>query len=257
MPERPPENQRVNAETAIRVEHVTKRYRRYEYRSLSLKGRAIDWLRRRSDQYVEFEALRDVSFTVKRGEMVTIVGRNGAGKSTLLRILSGIVEPDSGAVQVKGRVSPLLQLGTGFATELTGRRNVYLYGALLGLTRKQIDERLDSIIEFSGIAEFIDAPVKHYSSGMTARLGFAVAAHMDPDLLLLDEVLAVGDAEFQARCMTRMNRFREERKTIVLVTHSLKTVTDMCDRSVLLDRGRVVEDGAPRAVLAAYERLIA
>ena len=242
-------------DTVVLVDHITKRYRRYERRSLTLKGQLVNWLRRRSDQYADFEALRNVSFNVERGEAVGIIGRNGAGKSTLLKIISGIVEPDAGRVDVSGRLSPLLQLGTGFAGELTGRRNIYLYGALLGLSRRQIDERLEAIIEFSGIADFIDAPMKHYSSGMTARLGFSVAAHMDPDILLLDEVLSVGDAEFAAKCADRMDRFREEGKTIIMVTHSPQAVMHLCDRAVLLDHGAMLAEGAPGEVLATYERL--
>ena len=247
---------RAQGPIAIQVSHVTKRYRRYEYRNMTLKSRVVDWLRSRPDRFVEFEALKDVSVSVERGEMLAVIGRNGAGKSTLLRIISGIVEPDSGSVEVNGRISPLLQLGTGFAVDLSGRRNIYLYGALLGLNRRQIAKRLDAIIQFSGIADFIDTPVKHYSSGMAARLGFAIAAHMDPDLLLLDEVLSVGDAEFQAKCLARMRRFREEGKTIVLVTHSLQSAIGMCDRAVLLDHGSVVTVGPSRSVAAIYEELL-
>ena len=241
---------------AVNVASVTKRYRRYEQRSLTLKSRVLNWIRKRSDEYAEFEALANVSFTVARGEALAIVGRNGAGKSTLLKVIAGIIEPDNGHAQVYGRLSPLLQLGTGFAGELTGRRNIYLYGALLGLSKRQIDERLESIVEFSGIREFIDAPMKHYSSGMTARLGFAVAAHMDPDILLLDEVLSVGDQEFAAKSAERMYQFRQEGKTIILVTHNLASVLHMSDRAILLDHGRVVSDSSPEDVLASYERLI-
>jgi ABC-type polysaccharide/polyol phosphate transport system ATPase subunit len=243
------------AEAAVVVQHVTKRYRRYEQRSLTLKGQLVNWLRQRSDQFVEFEALRDVSLSVRRGEAVAVIGRNGAGKSTLLKVISGIVEPDAGKVRVTGRLSPLLQLGTGFAGDLTGRRNIYMYGALLGLTRKQVEERLSSIIEFSGIEQFIDTPLKHYSTGMAARLGFAVVAHMDPDILLLDEVLSVGDEEFSARCRERMNRFREEGRTIIMVTHNLQSVMRLCDRALLLDHGAALAEGAPERVLAAYRRL--
>jgi ABC-type polysaccharide/polyol phosphate transport system ATPase subunit len=241
---------------AVEVRGVWKRYRRYVYRNLSLKGRAIDLLHGRRDKYEEFQALRDVSFSVPAGQMLAIVGRNGAGKSTLLRILAGVTEPEQGQVQVAGRVSPLLELGAGFAPELTGRRNIYLYGALLGLSRREIDEQLGSIIAFSEINEFIDSPVKHYSSGMLVRLAFAVAAHLKPDVLLLDEVLAVGDAAFQARCRARIAEFREQGRTIVLVTHVLTDVVALCDRALLLEHGRLVDDGLPESVLASYQRLL-
>jgi lipopolysaccharide transport system ATP-binding protein len=241
----------------VDIQHVFKRYRRYTHRDNNLKARALNWLRGHSDQYVEFEVLKDVSFTIPRGQMVAIVGRNGAGKTTLLRVLSRIVEPDAGTVRLNGRVSPLLELGAGFAGELTGRKNVYLYGALLGLSRREIRDRFDDIAEFSGIEDFLDSPVKHYSSGMLVRLAFAVAAQINPDVLLLDEVLAVGDAEFQTKCLKRITDFRDQGKTILLVTHAPQNVVDICDRSLLIDHGQLIEDGEPGAVLSAYKRLLA
>jgi len=241
---------------AIEVDGVSKRYRRYAYRNLSLKGRALDLLRGRGDQFVEFDALRNVSFRVRHGEMVAVLGRNGAGKSTLLRLLAGIVEPDAGSVQVHGRVSPLLELGAGFAPELSGLRNVYLYGALLGLRREDIAAQIDSIVDFSEIGEFIATPVKHYSSGMYLRLAFAVAAHLNPDVLLLDEVLAVGDVAFQAKCMARITDFRAQGKTIVLVTHVLQHALDLCDRALLIHHGGLVDDGPPGTVLDAYNAIL-
>src|SRR5579859_905019 len=198
----------AHSESALEVRNVSKRYRRYAYRNLTLKGRVLDRLRGRGDQFVEFDVLKDVTFSVPHGQAMVIVGRNGAGKSTLLRILARVAEPDSGVVRVSGRVSPLLELGAGFSPELTGRRNIYLYGALLGLGRRQINDHLDEIVSFSEIGDFLDTPVKHYSSGMYLRLAFAVAAHLDPDVLLLDEVLAVGDAAFQAKCLARITEFR-------------------------------------------------
>jgi ABC-2 type transport system ATP-binding protein len=242
------------AEVAVELTNVSKQYRRYQYRNLSLKGRVMDWLRGRTSQYVDFDALRNVSLTVRAGETVVVLGRNGAGKSTLLKILAGVVEPDEGSVHVRGRVSPLLELGAGFAPELSGRRNVYLYGALLGLSRRQIDAQLQSIIDFSEIGEFLDTPVKHYSTGMYLRLAFAIAAHLDPDVLLLDEVLAVGDATFQAKCLERIREFREAGKTLIIVTHVLQQVVDLCDRAVLIDHGRVIEDGPPEWVGMVYAR---
>jgi ABC-type polysaccharide/polyol phosphate transport system ATPase subunit len=243
------------SQAAVEVVNVTKSYRRYEYRNLTLKGRVLDLLHGRGDRFVDFQALDQVSFTVAHGEMVAIVGRNGAGKSTLLRILAGVAEPDSGHVRVDGRISPLLELGAGFSPELTGRRNIYLYGALLGLSRANITEQLGAIIDFSEIGDFIDTPIKHYSSGMYVRLGFSVAAHMRPDILLLDEVFAVGDAGFQAKCIARIDEFRRAGKTIVLVTHALQSVIDRCDRALLLDHGRLAEDDDPTRVLEAYAAL--
>jgi ABC-type polysaccharide/polyol phosphate transport system ATPase subunit len=188
--------------------------------------------------------------------MLAVLGRNGAGKSTLLRVLAGIVPPDSGSVRVNGRVSPLLELGAGFAPELTGMRNIFLYGALLGLSRREIKDQLESIIAFSEIGDFIDSPVKHYSSGMYVRLAFAVAAHLDPDVLLIDEVLAVGDAAFQTKCLARIDEFRQQGKTIVLVTHALTHVVEMCDRALLLHHGSMIEDGPPQQVLTAYNAVL-
>jgi ABC-type polysaccharide/polyol phosphate transport system ATPase subunit len=242
---------------AVEARHVSKRYRRYVHRNLSLKGTVIDLLNGRRSQYVEFEALRDVSFQVPTGQMLAVVGRNGAGKTTLLRVLARVVEPDTGEVHVRGRLSPLLELGAGFAYELSGRRNIYLYGALLGLSRREINDQLRSIVEFSELADFIDTPIKHYSTGMYVRLAFAVAAHLKPDVLLLDEVLAVGDAGFQMKCLERIQQFREAGKTIVLVTHALPTVTEMCDRALLLDHGVVVDDGRPAHVLQTYSTILA
>ncbi|MBV9545675.1 MAG: ABC transporter ATP-binding protein, partial [Chloroflexi bacterium] len=242
---------------AVEARSVWKRYRRYAHRNLSLKGQVIDLLNGRRNRYVEFDALRDVSFDVPHGQMLAIVGRNGAGKSTLLRILAGVVEPDAGKVEARGRVSPLLELGAGFAYELSGRRNIYLYGALLGLSRREITEQLDSIIEFSEIGDFMDTPIKHYSTGMYVRLAFAVAAHLKPDVLLLDEVLAVGDAAFQAKCRARIEEFRRAGKTIILVTHALPDVIQMCDRALLLEHGVILDDGRPDDVLATYSQVLA
>ncbi len=240
---------------AIEAQHVYKHFRRNVNPNTTLKSRVLGWLRGHQDQLIEFDVLHDVSFSVPPGQMVAVVGRNGAGKTTLLRVLSGIVRPDKGLVRLNGRLSPVLELGGGFSGELSGRKNVYLYGALLGLNRREVRERFDAIAEFSGIEDFLDSPVKHYSSGMLVRLAFAVASQIDPDILLLDEVLAVGDAEFQAKCLRRVAEFRESGKTILLVTHALSNVVDICDRALLIDHGRLLEDGVPRDVLTAYERL--
>jgi ABC-type polysaccharide/polyol phosphate transport system ATPase subunit len=243
-------------EPAIVVQHVSKHYRRYPTRTQSLKGRVLDWLQRREQRYVDFDAVSDVSFEVPHGQMVAIVGQNGAGKSTLLRILARVVEPDRGTIALNGRVSPLLELGAGFSPELSGRRNVFLYGALLGLSRREIVAQLPSIIDFSEIGDFIDSPVKHYSTGMYVRLAFAVTAHLNPDILLLDEVLAVGDAAYQRKCKARMEEFKRDGKTIVLVSHDGVTVSEMCDRALLLHKGSLLDDNTPDQIFSRYYQLI-
>jgi len=239
---------------AISVSDVHKRYRRYTAGVRTLKDRAVTFLRGTEEEnYVQFEALRGVTFEVPKGQMVAVVGQNGAGKSTLLRILAKIVRPDAGEVHVAGRVTPILDLAGGFSPELSGRKNVYLYGLMLGMSSRDISDRLPRIIEFSELADFIDTPIKHYSSGMLVRLGFAVVAHMEPDVLLVDEVLAVGDASYQTRCLARIEQFRSEGRTILVVTHTLERYVSMCDRALLLSHGELVEDGKPEAVLGVYQ----
>jgi lipopolysaccharide transport system ATP-binding protein len=217
----------------------------------------IDRFRRlvgRVDERSTFWALRSISFEVQPGEVVGIIGRNGAGKSTLLKILSRITEPTEGNAAIRGRVGSLLEVGTGFHNELTGRENVYLNGSILGMTRREIDRKFDEIVEFSGVEQFIDTPVKHYSSGMKVRLGFAVAAHLEPEILIVDEVLAVGDFEFQKKCLGKMNDVASSGRTVLFVSHNTAAVESLCTRAVLLDRGRLVEDGDAASVLRAYLR---
>ncbi len=198
-------------------------------------------------------ALSDVSFEVRRGEVLGIIGPNGAGKSTLLKLLSGIMEPTSGEARVWGRVGSLLEVGTGFHPELTGRENVYLNGCILGMTRAEIDRRFPEIIAFSGVERFLDTPVKHYSSGMFVRLGFAVAAYMDPEILIVDEVLAVGDAEFQARCLGKMKEVAgKSERTVLFVSHNLQAVRALCDRAIVLSEGRLVAEGDVERCVEAY-----
>jgi len=201
-----------------------------------------------------FWALQDVSFELRPGEVLGVVGRNGAGKSTLLKILSRITTPTMGYADVFGRVGSLLEVGTGFHPELTGRDNVYLNGAVLGMNRAYINRRFDEIVEFAGIGALLDTPVKHYSSGMSLRLAFAVAAHLEAEILIVDEVLAVGDAEFQKRCMGKMSSVADEGRTILFVSHNLNAIQRMCPRSILLEGGRIVADGATKDVLARYLR---
>jgi len=199
-----------------------------------------------------FWALRDVSFDVKHGEVVGIIGHNGAGKSTLLKILSQITEPSEGYAEVTGRVGALLEVGTGFHPELTGRENIYLNGSILGMSRNDIDLKFDEIVDFAGIEKFIETPVKHYSSGMGLRLGFAVAAHLEPDILIVDEVLAVGDAQFQKRCLNKMSSVASEGRTVLFVSHNMGAVQSLCSRSICLGAGGIVEDGETQTVVAHY-----
>jgi len=197
-------------------------------------------------------ALRDVSFNVQQGEVVGIIGRNGAGKSTLLKILSQITEPTEGYADICGRVAALLEVGTGFHPELTGRENLYLNGAILGMTRAEISRKFDEIVTFAGVERFIDTPVKHYSSGMTVRLAFAVAAHLEPEILIIDEVLAVGDAAFQKRCLGKMEGVAKAGRTVLFVSHNMIAVQSLCHRAIWLDEGKIVEDGKPVEVVSHY-----
>ncbi len=197
-------------------------------------------------------ALKDVSFEVKQGEVVGIIGRNGAGKSTLLKLLSRITEPTKGRAMIKGRLGSLLEVGTGFHPELTGRENVYLSGAILGMTKKEIDRKFDEIVDFSEIEKFIDTPVKRYSSGMLVRLGFAVAAHLEPEILLVDEVLAVGDAAFQKKCLGKMGDVASEGRTVLFVSHNMAAVRSLCTESFLLNEGVIIECGEPNYVIDSY-----
>lgn len=199
-------------------------------------------------------ALRDLDFEVPRGQVLGVVGPNGAGKSTLLKLLSRITEPTTGEVAIRGRVGSLLEVGTGFHTELSGRENIYLNGAILGMTRREIDEKFEEIVEFAGIRRFLDTPVKRYSSGMYLRLGFSVAAHLEPEILLVDEVLAVGDAQFQKKCLGKMGSVARAGRTVVFVSHNLVAVESMCDRVIWLERGRIQQSGAPKPVITDYLR---
>jgi len=200
-------------------------------------------------------ALRNVSFQVNEGEALGIVGHNGAGKTTILKILSGITTPTAGEITVRGRLVALVEVSSGFHPELTGIENIYLHGAMLGMRRSEIRRKLDSIIEFSGVGRYIEVPVKRYSSGMYVRLGFAIAAHLDPDILLLDEVLAVGDAAFQAKCLERIAELRKDGRTMVFISHDLAAVYRLCDRALLLSHGCILSDGPPRQVIDEYQQM--
>jgi len=200
-------------------------------------------------------ALRDVSFSVEQGEVVGVIGPNGAGKSTLLKILTRVMTPTVGSARMRGRVGSLLEVGTGFHPELTGRENVYLSGAILGMSTAEVRAKLDQIVDFAGVKDFLDTPVKRYSSGMAVRLGFAVAAHLEPEILLVDEVLAVGDAEFQRKCLGRMAEVSQSGRTILFVSHNMASISQLCNRCILLEKGQVSYDGDPASAISRYSRI--
>jgi ABC-type polysaccharide/polyol phosphate transport system ATPase subunit len=237
---------------AIRFEEVSKKFTLHHERARSFQELALSLFRSNNKSREDFWALRDVSFTVAQGETVGLIGPNGAGKSTVLKLISRIIEPTSGRIEVSGRVGALLELGAGFHPDLTGRENIYLNGSILGLSRAEIQRKLDAIVAFAELERFIDVPVKHYSSGMYVRLGFSVAVHTDPEILLVDEVLTVGDAAFQRKCLDRIDHLRQQGVTILLVSHSAETVRNVCSRALWLDDGRLVADGSVEAVVARY-----
>jgi lipopolysaccharide transport system ATP-binding protein len=254
------------SDTVIRVENLGKKYiighqKQERYTSLrdviTDKVRSFGKVLSRKDQqedptHEEFWALKDVSFEVKQGDRVGIIGRNGAGKSTLLKILSRITEPTEGRISINGRVASLLEVGTGFHPELTGRENIFLNGAILGMDRVDIKRKFDEIVAFAEVEKFLDTPVKRYSSGMYVRLAFAVAAHLEPEILIVDEVLAVGDAQFQKKCLGKMKDVSGEGRTVLFVSHSMPTITSLCEKVILLDAGRVIEYGRASEVISRY-----
>jgi ABC-type polysaccharide/polyol phosphate transport system ATPase subunit len=261
------------SDIAIAVENLSKRYlvghqsaQRERYTALrdviscevrNFTRKAADFVRGRQivqgDEIEEFWALRDVSFKIKQGEVLGIIGRNGAGKSTLLKILSRITEPTEGRILLQGRLSSLLEVGTGFHPELTGRENILLNGAILGMTKREIRGKFDEIVAFAGVEKFLDAPVKHYSSGMYVRLAFAVAAHLEPEILIVDEVLAVGDAEFQKKCLGKMDEVsRKQGRTVLFVSHNMEAILKLCDRAILLESGSIRNMEDVESVVAAY-----
>jgi len=245
---------------AIRLEKVSKRFRRYSQprRPTTLKSALVDLIRGRHSiedgQYLW--ALKDIDLEVPEGTTLGIIGRNGSGKSTLLKILAGIYSPTSGKVEVNGRVSALIELGAGFHPELSGRENIFINGMILGLSRREIRQKFDEIVAFAELEDFIDAPVRTYSSGMYMRLGFSVAIHVNPEILLIDEIFAVGDENYQSKCLRKLRELKENEKTIFLVSHDLNAVEQMCDTVCLLDCGFCVIGGKPTDVIAAYHRLL-
>ncbi len=236
--------------TEIEFRHVSKRFQLAEGRTLRefvpllFKGGAFS---------EPFYALRDVSFAIDRGETVGIIGRNGSGKSTALKLIAGVMAPTEGEVRVAGRVSPLIELGAGFHPDLTGRENIHMNASILGMSSREIREQFDSMVQFAELADFIDTPVKRYSSGMYVRLGFAVAVHAKPDVLLVDEVLSVGDAYFQEKCLAKMHEFQRQGVTIVVVSHSTALIESFCERALWIDHGALAAEGPAAAVVKAYE----
>jgi ABC-2 type transport system ATP-binding protein len=237
--------------TIVSVENVSREFRRYYQRTFK------EFLTDRHAKHFNkiFMALQNISFEVKDGSTLGLLGRNGSGKSTLLKIISGVLTPSEGQVTRPVSTAALLELGAGFQPDMTGRENIYLNSSILGRSKKDTELVIDEIIDFSGISEFIDTPVKFYSSGMYARLGFAIAIHTDPELLLVDEILAVGDAPFQKKCLDRIKQMQNEGRSIILVTHDTSTVENFCDTAVVLDHGKLLAKGDTKSVVAAYQKL--
>jgi lipopolysaccharide transport system ATP-binding protein len=248
----------VAADIVLKVENVSKRFSRGEmHDSLrdfipSLFARLARRAPPAAASAKEFWALREVSFELNRGEAFGIIGSNGAGKSTILKLITGIMRPTSGSIELNGRLSALIEVGAGFHPDLTGRENIYLNGTILGMRRAEIDRKFDAIVDFSGLSDFIDTPVKRYSTGMYARLGFSVAAHVDPDILIVDEVLSVGDIVFQNRCLEKMNEIIRSGATVIFVSHNLRAISELCPRSILLEQGRITAAGPSQEVLKSY-----
>jgi len=241
-------------QSVVKLENVTQCFRVIQERPDSLRELFAKFFRHQVS-YHDFNAIRDLSLEVPCGQMLGIIGRNGSGKSTLLKIIAGVYKPTAGQVRVEGTLAPLIELGAGFHHELTGRENILLNGLLMGYSKQDMKAREQSIIEFAEIGEFIDAPIKQYSSGMQTRLAFAVATEVDPDILIVDEILAVGDESFQQKCFARIEKFRSAGKTILFVTHNMNQVTEHCDRVILLERGSMIADGQPQEVVSSYKHL--
>ncbi len=245
--------------TALELNHVWKKFHRGEFNDClrdvipAFFKNVVRFGQKRSDLSAkDFWALSDVDFKVEEGERFGIIGHNGAGKSTLLKILSQILVPNRGSMKVNGKLRALIEVGAGFHGDLSGRENIYLNGAILGMSRREIDKNFDSIVDFSGVEAFLDTPIKRYSSGMAARLGFAVAAHLDPDVLIVDEVLSVGDTQFQKKCLGKINEVANTGRTVVFVSHNMAAVRQLCTRAVLLQQGKLIDDGTPDDVIRKY-----
>jgi lipopolysaccharide transport system ATP-binding protein len=241
------------SDIAIRVEELDKLYHLGGKKQYALKDSISSLLKsKKNDKEIEFWALKDVSFELKKGDVLGVIGRNGAGKSTLLKILSRITEPTGGRIEIDGRISSLLEVGTGFHPELSGRENIFLNGTILGMKRKEIKDKFDEIVDFSGVEKFLDTPVKHYSSGMYVRLAFAVAAHLEPEILIIDEVLAVGDQEFQKKCIGKMKEVANVGRTVIFVSHSMSAISALCNRGLYLKSGKVEFSGEIGGAIEKY-----
>lgn len=236
---------------AIKVNNVSKKYNIGQPKKSSIKDTISDIFKNKKNGE-EFVALNSVSFEINKGDVVGILGKNGAGKSTLLKLLSNITKPSSGKIEINGRIASLLEVGTGFHPELTGRENIYLNGTILGMSRKEIKSKFDEILEFSGVSKFIDTPVKNYSSGMYVRLAFAVAAHLEPEILVIDEVLAVGDSEFQNKCIGKMKDVANHGRTVLFVSHDMNAIASLCKQSILIEKGSIVAYGNTQDVISTY-----
>ncbi|MCI8339080.1 MAG: ABC transporter ATP-binding protein [Lachnospiraceae bacterium] len=239
---------------AICVKDLGMRFNLSQERVDNLKEFIIKFLRR-DLKFNEFWALKDVSFKIKKGERLGVLGLNGSGKSTLLKVVSGVLKPSAGSIETSGVIAPLLELGAGFSPEYTGRENIYLYGAVLGFTKEFLDEKIDEIVDFSGLGEFIEVPIKNYSSGMKARLGFSIATVVEPDILILDEVLSVGDKKFRRKSENKIMSMFDRGVTVLFVSHSLEQVVRLCDRAIILDSGRLVAEGPVDKVARIYKNM--
>lgn len=244
----------MQKKVAIRVKDLGMRFNLSQERVDNLKEFIIKFLRR-DLKFNEFWALKDISFEIKKGERLGVLGLNGSGKSTLLKVVSGVLKPSAGSIETNGVIAPLLELGAGFSPEYTGRENIYLYGAVLGFTKEFLDEKIDEIVDFSGLGEFIEVPLKNYSSGMKARLGFSIATVVEPDILILDEVLSVGDKKFRKKSENKIMSMFDKGVTVLFVSHSLEQVTRLCDRAIILDSGRLVAEGPVDKVARIYKNM--
>lgn len=241
----------------VKVRNVSKKFRVYHEKNLNLKYAVLNFLSgKKSSYYDEFWALKNINLEIRKGETIGIIGENGSGKSTLLKLMAKILYPDEGDIFTQGKFASLIEIGAGFHAELSGKENIYINGSILGFTKREVDANLEKIIDFSGLHKFIDNPIKTYSSGMYVRLGFSIAIHVNPDILLVDEILAVGDEKFQKKCLQKINGFKKQGKTIVIVSHDLQTIEKICDRVCLLDDGLLVSKGNPVDVISEYHKIL-
>jgi ABC-type polysaccharide/polyol phosphate transport system ATPase subunit len=242
---------------AIKITHLSKKFRRYHQKTSNIKYAVLNLFKgQKSSPYEEFYALKNINMNIQQGETVGIIGENGSGKSTLLKLIARIIFPDEGEISTRGTIATLIELGAGFHNELSGRENIYVNASLLGFRKKEIDEKIEEIIDFSGLKNFIDNPIKTYSSGMYLRLGFSIAINVDPDILLIDEILAVGDENFQKKCFERIEEFKDKGKTILIVSHDLNVIERMCDRVFLIDDGKQFYREDPVDVISEYHRML-